>query len=68
MLLQSGARCITSTCQECSRQCLPSVLLLDSGFAPVQGVSLEEVSKVLRSRFGTSGIEEKAARPPKSEA
>ncbi|KAL4445784.1 hypothetical protein ABPG77_008983 [Micractinium sp. CCAP 211/92] len=33
-----------------------------------QGVSLEEVSKVLRSRFGTSGIEEKAARPPKSEA
>lgn len=32
----------------------------------VQGVSLEEVSKVLRSRFGTSGIEEKAARPPKA--
>lgn len=31
----------------------------------VQGVTLEEVSKVLRSRFGTSGIEEKAARPAK---
>lgn len=30
-----------------------------------QGVSLEDVSRVLRSRFGTSGIEEKAARPPK---
>lgn len=33
-----------------------------------QGVSLEDVSKVLRSRFGTSGIEEKAARPPKAQA
>lgn len=33
-----------------------------------QGVSLEEVSKVLRSRFGTSGIEEKSARPPKPQA
>ena len=29
------------------------------------GVSLTDVSKVLRSRFGTSGIEEKASRPPK---
>ncbi|EFN57697.1 hypothetical protein CHLNCDRAFT_20847 [Chlorella variabilis] len=29
-----------------------------------QGVSLEDVSKVLRSRFGTSGVEEKASRPP----
>lgn len=28
----------------------------------VQGVSLEEVCAVLRSRFGTSGVEEKAAR------
>jgi hypothetical protein len=34
-------------------------------FPCMQGVSLEEVSKVLRSRFGTSGIEEKAARPAK---
>lgn len=31
-----------------------------------QGVSMEDVSKVLRSRFGTSGVEEKAARPPKA--
>ena len=31
----------------------------------VQGVSLEEVSAVLRSRFGTSGIEEKESRKPK---
>jgi phosphoribosyl-ATP pyrophosphohydrolase/phosphoribosyl-AMP cyclohydrolase len=30
-----------------------------------QGVALEDVMAVLRSRFGTSGIEEKAARPPK---
>ena len=35
---------------------------------PPQGVSLEDVSKVLRSRFGTSGIEEKASRPPKPQA
>ena len=32
----------------------------------VQGVSLEEVSAVLRSRFGTSGVEEKASRKPKT--
>lgn len=32
----------------------------------VQGVSLEEVSAVLRSRFGTSGVEEKASRKPKA--
>lgn len=31
----------------------------------VQGVALEEVLAVLRGRFGTSGIDEKAARPPK---
>jgi phosphoribosyl-ATP pyrophosphohydrolase/phosphoribosyl-AMP cyclohydrolase len=31
----------------------------------VQDVSLEEVCAVLRSRFGTSGIEEKASRAPK---
>jgi hypothetical protein len=36
--------------------------------ACLQGVGLEEVSKVLRSRFGTSGIEEKAARPPNPSA
>jgi phosphoribosyl-ATP pyrophosphohydrolase len=30
-----------------------------------QGVGMEEVLRVLRKRFGTSGIEEKAARPPK---
>ena len=33
----------------------------------VQGVSLAEVCGVLRSRFGTSGVEEKAARAPKQE-
>ena len=31
----------------------------------VQDVSLEDVCAVLRSRFGTSGIEEKASRAPK---
>eukprot|EP00877_Chromochloris_zofingiensis_P009038 jgi/Chrzof1/4388/Cz14g11090.t1 len=30
-----------------------------------QGVSIEDVMRVLRNRFGTSGVEEKAARPPK---
>lgn len=30
-----------------------------------QGVSMEEVMRVLRKRFGTSGIEEKASRLPK---
>lgn len=32
-----------------------------------QGVSLEEVLQVTRQRFGTSGIDEKAARAPKKE-
>lgn len=41
------------------------MLILAPASYPLQGVSLEDVSKVLRSRFGTSGIEEKAARPPK---
>jgi hypothetical protein len=36
---------------------LPGILL--------QGVPMEDVMRVLRKRFGTSGIEEKAARPPK---
>lgn len=31
----------------------------------VQGVAMEDVMRVLRQRFGTSGIEEKASRPPK---
>jgi len=31
----------------------------------MQGVKMEEVMQVLRKRFGTSGIEEKASRPPK---
>lgn len=31
-----------------------------------QGVKMEEVAAVLRGRFGVSGVEEKAARPPKS--
>ncbi|KAI8473236.1 MAG: bifunctional phosphoribosyl-AMP cyclohydrolase/phosphoribosyl-ATP pyrophosphatase [Monoraphidium minutum] len=31
----------------------------------LQGVPMEDVMRVLRKRFGTSGIEEKAARPPK---
>uniref|UniRef100_A0A7S0RZ92 Phosphoribosyl-AMP cyclohydrolase domain-containing protein n=1 Tax=Chlamydomonas leiostraca TaxID=1034604 RepID=A0A7S0RZ92_9CHLO len=31
----------------------------------LQGVKMEEVMRVLRKRFGTSGVEEKAARPPK---
>lgn len=30
-----------------------------------QGVGMEDVMRVLRRRFGTSGIEEKASRPPK---
>jgi hypothetical protein len=30
-----------------------------------QGVAMEDVMRVLRKRFGTSGIEEKASRPPK---
>lgn len=32
----------------------------------LQGVAMEDVLRVLRKRFGTSGIEEKAARPPKA--
>ena len=31
----------------------------------VQGVAFEEVLRVLRARFGTSGVDEKAARPAK---
>lgn len=31
----------------------------------VQGVLVEDVLRVLRERFGTSGIDEKAARPSK---
>lgn len=31
----------------------------------LQGVPMENVLRVLRQRFGTSGIAEKAARPPK---
>eukprot|EP00878_Enallax_costatus_P021232 GHUV01022474.1.p2 GENE.GHUV01022474.1~~GHUV01022474.1.p2 ORF type:complete len:108 (+),score=28.19 GHUV01022474.1:1259-1582(+) len=31
----------------------------------VQGVPMEDVMRVLRMRFGTSGVEEKASRPPK---
>lgn len=31
----------------------------------LQGVSMGDVMRVLRTRFGTSGVEEKAARPPK---
>lgn len=31
----------------------------------LQGVEMEDVMAVLRNRFGTSGVEEKAARPPK---
>lgn len=34
----------------------------------VQGVAMEDVLRVLRQRFGTSGVEEKAARPPKAPA
>ena len=30
-----------------------------------QGVTYKDVSKALRSRFGTSGVEEKASRPSK---
>jgi phosphoribosyl-ATP pyrophosphohydrolase/phosphoribosyl-AMP cyclohydrolase len=29
-------------------------------------VPMEDVLRVLRKRFGTSGVEEKAARPPKA--
>lgn len=35
---------------------------------PAQGVPMEDVMRVLRKRFGTSGIDEKAARPPKPAA
>jgi phosphoribosyl-ATP pyrophosphohydrolase len=31
----------------------------------VQGVGADEVLRVLRKRFGTSGVDEKAARPGK---
>jgi phosphoribosyl-ATP pyrophosphohydrolase/phosphoribosyl-AMP cyclohydrolase len=31
----------------------------------LQGVEMEDVFAVLRGRFGTSGVEEKASRPPK---
>jgi phosphoribosyl-ATP pyrophosphohydrolase/phosphoribosyl-AMP cyclohydrolase len=31
----------------------------------LQGVAVEDVMAVLRNRFGTSGVEEKASRPPK---
>jgi phosphoribosyl-ATP pyrophosphohydrolase/phosphoribosyl-AMP cyclohydrolase len=31
----------------------------------VQGVAMEDVMRVLRKRFGQSGIEEKRSRPPK---
>jgi hypothetical protein len=31
----------------------------------LQGVPMEDVMRVLRKRFGTSGIDEKAARPAK---
>lgn len=34
----------------------------------VQGVPMEDVLRVLRKRFGTSGIEEKASRKPKEAA
>ena len=32
----------------------------------MQGVKMEEVMAVLRKRFATSGVDEKAARPPKA--
>ena len=32
----------------------------------LQGVGMEDVLAVLRDRFGTSGVEEKASRPPKN--
>jgi phosphoribosyl-ATP pyrophosphohydrolase/phosphoribosyl-AMP cyclohydrolase len=31
----------------------------------LQGVAVEDVMAVLRNRFGTSGVEEKASRPKK---
>lgn len=31
----------------------------------LQGVAMEDVMSILRKRFGTSGIAEKAARAPK---
>jgi hypothetical protein len=31
----------------------------------LQAVPVEDVLRVLRKRFGTSGVDEKAARPPK---
>jgi phosphoribosyl-AMP cyclohydrolase / phosphoribosyl-ATP pyrophosphohydrolase len=33
-----------------------------------QGVPFSDVARVLRKRFGVSGVEEKAARPPKAAA
>lgn len=43
------------------------LLLLLLSTVALQGVPMEDVMRVLRKRFGTSGIEEKAARPPKQE-
>lgn len=48
--------------QPCSMLCF---LLAAGCCSPPQGVPMEDVLRVLRQRFGTSGIAEKAARPPK---
>lgn len=50
----------------CSLSCSQSPWLPPSS-TPSQGVGMEDVMKVLRQRFGTSGIEEKASRAPKQQ-
>ncbi|KXZ41232.1 hypothetical protein GPECTOR_630g730 [Gonium pectorale] len=43
-----------------------SMVLLNLQAGPPRGVEMEEVLRVLRKRFTQSGLEEKAARPPKA--
>ncbi len=43
----------------------PSFVPVPGAHTHAQGVPMEDVLRVLRKRFGTSGIEEKAGRKPK---
>ena len=66
---RAGGGCCTSVGGACLRLLSSSNTAPAAGPChPMQGVSLEEVCQVLRSRFGTSGVEEKAGRPPKPAA
>jgi hypothetical protein len=46
-------------------RCVSPSINLGYIFLLPQGVPMEDVLRVLRKRFGVSGVEEKAARPPK---